>query len=1017
MGVGQQRRTNQGPDSSAGNPGQQQQSRPSGPPSVAGGPQASSSGRPLSAGFDGPGEPKTNPFGPGLGFDPARDPGKDESRKFNTRVELPCYRDNYDIPASSILPARPGYNTNGKAVSIRVNQYKVLDAPRNDIYQYDILVGQGGEKMGLIKKVWESRPVQAELAKHGKMWLWDGNKIAWCANPMARGEVRVPVDLDVENGRPPNEDRIIYCIIKQTTTIRMAALHAYLNKQIEFDNSVLCAINFLDHMLRQWPSEQFTVQKRSFFARGPNRCPLDKTIEAMKGVYSSIRLCNHVAEGNAIRGLAINVDVANGTFWTSQDVMQAARNVCGLRSNRALNWDVFRQNLLPRLNEKGTRYEKSSDFKTLDKMKKLKFHLKHHGKQEDKRVYTIKAFTYPKHEKYFKTGLNAKNQCFTPKDTNKEISVYDYFKKKYNITLQYWWAPLIETERAGWFPMEVCTLLPNQKYQFKLDPDQTAAMIKFAVTRPKVRLESIEHGLGMLKWDEDPYLSHFGCKIEKKMTTTQARLLPNPVIQFDRATIDPKTSGRWDLRGKKFLYPNPEPLNSWAVVIVGDCIQVPAVKNFLQVFIQTYIGHGGKVQNKNPPIVPCANKVEMIADGVQYARTQAGQQTKQTPQILFFILGGRDSFIYERFKKNNECRFGMVSQMMNVAHVSKAQPQYCSNVCMKVNAKLGGTTCKVADTKPPKPFFSRPTMIIGADVSHATPGSPQSSMACLTMSMDSTACRYAAAVQTNGHRVEMISKDNIKSMMIPLFRQWITKVGKGSGPQHIYYFRDGVSEGQFEHVINQEIKDMKDALGEAFGAQGASIRWTVTVCTKRHHLRFFPRDGDMAAGDKNGNALPGTLVERDITHPFEYDFYLSSHSAIQGTARPTHYQVIMDEAKIPVNDFQRMVYQHCYQYMRSTTPVSLYPAVYYAHIASNRARAHEAQGFSAGPRGGEKFLERQQAEAAERVARGESRPATSQTGSSNLVQDVPLLPLGTINAADNVSLDVLIKIRTGMWYI
>lgn len=56
---------------------------------------------------------------------------------------------------------------------------------------------------------------------------------------------------------------------------------------------------------------------------------------------------------------------------------------------------------------------------------------------------------------------------------------------------------------------------------------------------------------------------------------------------------------------------------------------------------------------------------------------------------------------------------------------------------------------------------------------------------------------------------------------------------------------------------------------------------------------------------------------------FEYDFYLSSHSAIQGTARPVHYQVILDEAQVPVNDFQRMIYNMCYQYMRSTTPVSL----------------------------------------------------------------------------------------------
>jgi len=69
--------------------------------------------------------------------------------------------------------------------------------------------------------------------------------------------------------------------------------------------------------------------------------------------------------------------------------------------------------------------------------------------------------------------------------------------------------------------------------------------------------------------------------------------------------------------------------------------------------------------------------------------------------------------MYERLKKNNECRFAMVSQMLNVAHVRKASPQYCSNVCMKLNAKLGGTTSKVADAKPPKPFFPRPTMIIG----------------------------------------------------------------------------------------------------------------------------------------------------------------------------------------------------------------------------------------------------------------------------------------------------------------
>lgn len=65
---------------------------------------------------------------------------------------------------------------------------------------------------------------------------------------------------------------------------------------------------------------------------------------------------------------------------------------------------------------------------------------------------------------------------------------------------------------------------------------------------------------------------------------------------------------------------------------------------------------------------------------------------------------------------------------------------------------------------------------------------------------------------------------------------------------------------------------MKRLLKEAFGARGSSIKWTVVICGKRHHIRFFPKERDASAGDKNDNPLPGTLVERDVTHPFEYDF-------------------------------------------------------------------------------------------------------------------------------------------------
>jgi len=44
--------------------------------------------------------------------------------------------ERYQFPSN--LPNRPGVNTQGKAIKIRVNQYKVLQWPQRDVYQFDV---------------------------------------------------------------------------------------------------------------------------------------------------------------------------------------------------------------------------------------------------------------------------------------------------------------------------------------------------------------------------------------------------------------------------------------------------------------------------------------------------------------------------------------------------------------------------------------------------------------------------------------------------------------------------------------------------------------------------------------------------------------------------------------------------------------------------------------------------------------------------------------------------------------
>ena len=110
----------------------------------------------------------------------------------------------------------------------------------------------------------------------------------------------------------------------------------------------------------------------------------------------------------------------------------------------------------------------------------------------------------------------------------------------------------------------------GQKYPYKLDERQTANMIKFAVSRPAERKKAIQTGLDMLDWKKDPYLRNYGLEIEPTMLTTEARVLDPPIVQYrDDQTAKPGYSGRWDLRGKRFLHGNNPDLLSWGVTLLG----------------------------------------------------------------------------------------------------------------------------------------------------------------------------------------------------------------------------------------------------------------------------------------------------------------------------------------------------------------------------------------------------------------------------------------------------------------
>ena len=133
----------------------------------------------------------------------------------------------------------------------------------------------------------------------------------------------------------------------------------------------------------------------------------------MRGVYTSIRLCSPKPSlGGPATGLALSVDVANGTFWAAQDLHQAA---CKSR-NRGLSYQLF-QNLLQPTRDRNGEIGMSEDFKELRKLTKLKFWVKHRGKAESEKEYTILKFTFSNDEQLFDEGVHSRNYIYKMTDT------------------------------------------------------------------------------------------------------------------------------------------------------------------------------------------------------------------------------------------------------------------------------------------------------------------------------------------------------------------------------------------------------------------------------------------------------------------------------------------------------------------------------------------------------------------------------------------------------------------------
>ena len=154
-------------------------------------------------------------------------------------------------------------------------------------------------------------------------------------------------------------------------------------------------------------------------------------------------------------------------------------------------------------------------------------------------------------------------------------------------------------------------------------------------------------------------------------------------------------------------------------------------------------------------------------------------------------------------------------------HLLNPFATYTPNIVLlffRLNARLGGCN-SIADSPVMHQLKKEPFMIMGqtliimiswtilnyhhsgADVGHPGPGQQKPSITSVTFSYDIDATRYVALTGIQEPRLEII-----QDLQNYVRRAMMVYAGRNPPPKRLIFFRDGVSEGEYEQVAQQEIQ-------------------------------------------------------------------------------------------------------------------------------------------------------------------------------------------------------------------
>uniref|UniRef100_A0A8C9SCH3 Argonaute RISC component 4 n=1 Tax=Scleropages formosus TaxID=113540 RepID=A0A8C9SCH3_SCLFO len=659
------------------------------------------------------------------------------------------------------------------------------------------------------------------MVRHFKMQIfgdrqpgYDGKRNMYTAHPLPIGRDRVDLEVTLPGeGKDQTFKVSLQWVSVVSLQMLLEALSGHLNEVPED------SVQALDVITRHLPSMRYTPVGRSFFSPPEGYYhPLGGGREVWFGFHQSVR--------PAMWNMMLNIDVSATAFYRAQPVIEFMCEVLDIQN----------------INEQTKPLTDSQRVKFTKEIRGLKVEVTHCGQMKRKyRVCNV-------------TRRPASHQTFPLQLENgqaMECTVAQYFKQKYSLQLKYPHLPCLQVgqeQKHTYLPLEVCNIVAGQRCIKKLTDNQTSTMIKATARSAPDRQEEISRLVksNSMVGGPDPYLKEFGIVVHNDMTEVTGRVLPAPMLQYGgrvstetgrdcgrNKTVATPNQGVWDMRGKQF-YAGIE-IKVWAVACFAPQKQCreDLLKSFTDQLRKISKDAGMPIQGQ-----PCFCKYAQGADSVEPMFKHL-KLSYVGLQLIVVILPGKTP-VYAEVKRVGDTLLGMATQCVQVKNVVKTSPQTLSNLCLKINAKLGGINNVLVPHQRPS-VFQQPVIFLGADVTHPPAGDGKKpSIAAVVGSMDGHPSRYCATVRVQTSRQDLSQEQLFSQEVIQdltnMVRELLIQFYKSTRfkPTRIIYYRGGVSEGQMKQVGRSFLLGFKSYVFTSTHGVFCSQPYCLRSCVPQH---------------------------------------------------------------------------------------------------------------------------------------------------------------------------------------